>query len=354
MARYCFYCGKELGAGERCSCRTAGSSAYRPEFHQQNQAAEGSADRAKPASDTAGPTADPKQSADTTAQAKSANKFKAFWQDKKSAFKTDAAARKQARTARSGGNSFKQGRFNQERLKQGALTGLSGAFTFLHSLFTKPTEVISGARKAGRVRLLVVYLLEAMIFSLLVLTFVRYSNLTRIAMLREPDASAVIIWDPLSTIIRGFSTAIIVSTLRVLISMLIFRFVGRQRLSFETLLRAYLPGTYYEIIVMLLAVFFVAGSGLQALVMLLAAFALRSVVDTLSLKATVQLSEDRLLVQSSIIYIAVFLALALLINFSVPSLANFGVIPASDKQEFVPNLNHYSQHLSTAKESLSV
>ncbi len=220
-----------------------------------------------------------------------------------------------------------------------AKLSIRGFFAFLHKLFTRPTEIIAKASSLSRIHLILLTLLEAFVFGLLVLIFIRYSNMTRLAMLGDIDISSSGIWNSaFAGMIRGVFAALFLSLMRIVFSMLVFRFIAHQKVSFERLWQAFIPGTYYEILVTLLALIFVSGSGLQALVMLLCAFSIRTVIDTLSLKETVTLSQDRLLIQTSVIYFLMFLLLSFVLNLSVPSLANFGVVPRS-QSPVVPNLD---------------
>lgn len=343
MARYCFYCGRELAQGERCSCRSRGS-AYRPEFHNAdgNASAAGSqpgsgtkAASAASASSSAASSASSGGPKDGGSSSPNPKKRKRSFRERFAAWSADrvnaANARKRERKAQ------REARKAASAQRQSERTPMS-AVRFLHRLFTKPTEIIASAKHAGRFRLWVAYLLEAFVFSFGVLIFVRFSSLTRIAMLRELNLNDTSLWkSAFQAMIRGFFAALMLSLFRVLISRMVLRFVGRQRIAIEDLFRAFLPGTYYEIVIMLFALLFVGGSGLQALVMMLCAVALRVVIDTLSLKGIVQLSQDRLLVQSAVIHFLLFIALSFFLNFAVPSLVRSSVAP-SGRKPIVPNL----------------
>ncbi len=159
-------------------------------------------------------------------------------------------------------------------------------------------------------------------------------------MLRQLQLNNDLLWESAGmAMLRGFLAALILAALRVLISRLVFRFVGRQRILMQDLCRAFLPGTYYGILLMLISLIFVSGTGLQSLVMLLCAYALRVMIDTWSLKDTVQLSTDRLLVQSAVIHFLLFISLAFLLNFVVPSLSRMNPEP-QNPNEFSPNLEY--------------
>lgn len=339
MARYCFYCGRALAQGERCSCRTARGSNFRPEFHEKkdaNSASDSASGTAAAAAEgkTGETASSPDSSYKNTHSATSAGsenkknrRSRRGFRERFAAWRADRVNERQARKSRR----------KQAAGRREAFTWRSG-LNFIHQLFTRPTAIIASSSHAGRTKLVVTYLLEALVFSLIVLTFVRFSSLTRIAMLREMKLNNDSLWQSAGlAMFRGFIAALILSFLRVLISRLIFRFVGRQRVAMEDLYRAFLPGTYYEILFMLIALIFVSGTGLQALVMMLCAFAVRAMIDTLSLRDTVQLSTDRLLFQSAVIHFILFIALAFLLNFVVPSLSGLNVEP-QNQNKFSPNL----------------
>ncbi len=307
MARYCFYCGVQLATGERCSCRTKNGSAYNPDFHQQHTTEESAPETPPPSEKKA-----------------EKNPFRRF----QNAGHAGGSTKKNYRKPKSE-KSFDP--INVRNIFRRLLK-------FMHKFFTRPTEVIRDAQSASLRSMIVVGLLEAIAFGLMILTFVRFSNITRMVFV---DLSTEAFRRQLFlSMSRGFVAAIVLTIMRVLISMVVLRFVGQQNLSCSRLWRAFLPGTYYEILIMFVAIFFVAGTGLQAIAMLLCAISARTMIDTLSLKEIVSLSMDRLLLQGLVIHVVVYLLLAAILNFSVPSLANFGVIPRTNgdtDDDFVPN-----------------
>lgn len=353
MARYCFYCGRALAPGERCTCRTAGRSGYRPEFHQQNSdkpadssgnpagaaKAEAGASAARAggagagAAGTSGAAAGAGNPEASKARSEKKPGEKASFRSRFAAWAAEQENQKTERRAkrRAAASARPKAQFNPRNI-----------LFFFRDLFTSPTAIIEQSRHAGLLRLVVSYLIEALVFSLIILTFVRFSTLPRIAMLRTQSLSHETLWRMAGlAMVRGFFAALVLSFLRVLIARLVFRFVGRQRIAIDDLYRAFLPGTYYEIFILLVSIFFVSGSGLQSLVMLICAFGVRAMIDGLSLKNTVQLSTDRLLFQTAMINFLLFIALAFILNFTVPSLTNVSVAPAN-KNKFVPNL-YYSE-----------
>lgn len=343
MARYCFYCGRELAEGERCSCRTARNSGFGPD------AADNEPNRRAGTGSRTGQAADaPRSSSSSSSAASSAaadNKRKQgrkrrSWRSRFAAWRAERVNARQAERSRR--RAEREERKRQREARQGGAASFNGrsVFTFIHQLFTRPTAIISGSRHAGMTRMVVAYLLEALVFSLIVLTFVRFSNLTRIALLRDLTLNNDRLWESAGlAMLRGFAAALLLSFLRVLIARLVFRFIGRQRVPMDDLYRTFLPGTYYEILFMLISLLFVSGTGLQSLVMLLCAFAVRTMIDTYSLKDTVQLSTDRLLFQSAVIHFILFVALAFLLNFVVPSLSRMNLEP-QQKNQFKPNLEY--------------
>ncbi len=129
MARYCFYCGRALAEGERCSCRTARSSNFRPEFHDKTKA---DAERSVK-SETTARTAGADQKAQEEPQDR---KRKRSFRERFAARRARRVNERQARKTR---RKKERGRKREKNFST------RGALSFLHNLFTRPTEVNASA-----------------------------------------------------------------------------------------------------------------------------------------------------------------------------------------------------------------
>lgn len=331
MARYCFYCGKELEKGEYCNCRERQNRSFKAEYHQENTEEENTSDN------TQKTTSEEKYKNEQTKEKPSiwksiSNRSKAFFSSFKQKHSTKS---KNAST----NQNFTDG---QQFTNTRKATGIGGFFTgvqFFHQLFTKPMKTIQDAKRASIRRILITNILSAFVFSLLIFTFVSMSSIARVGYLQQLGLNPEnLLSRAIFSMLRGFFAALAVGFIRVLLTYLVLRFIARQKHDFTNLYRIYLPGTYYEIIIMLFSLIFVSGHGLRAIVMLIAAFSLRMVTDFLSLRTNIHLNDDRLLVQFSIIHVFLFIILSFFLNFSVPSIANFDILPNRQEEVFIPNI----------------
>lgn len=329
MARYCFYCGRELAQGERCNCRDKQDPIFNKDFHKtetdsnaNNKTSTASGSSTYPESETAG------NSKNTESFF---NRFKTKAEDRKK------QARKSAQGYQEYGKPGQTSGKSKSKLKQGI-----SIMSFIHALFTRPSETIRNTKQASLMRIVITNLIAATIFALLIFVFASASSFARFAFFQryQVTTSGNIVSLAFVSMLKGFFAYIILATSRILITYFVLRFIGRQRQKVENISRFFLAGTYYEIIIMLVSLMFISGRGLRAIIMLIAAFAIRSAFDYISLKTNLTLSEDKLLVQFTVIQFVLFVLLSFLINFSVPNFANFDVLPSNDNDNgfFAPNV----------------
>ena len=307
MARYCFYCGQKLKEGERCDCR------------------------------------DRRQQAANTSDSSSAGAGKAGGKGEKTAGSHSSGSSSYSYAHSSRADSTHTAYGTKNKKKKNAHFSFRSIFRSLHKLFTKPTAVIEDAKNAGLARIIIYNLIAALLFSVLLLIFVLFSSISRLSLLRQVELStSTLMGQAFLTMLRGFISALLITFLRVFFAYITLRIVARQKHHFLTLFRMYLPGTYYEIVIMIFALLFVGGPGLRSLLMLIAGLSIRTLIDYVSYKRTLKLQDDRVLVQNALINIFLFISLSFLLNFAVPTLTNFNILPADKTGAFTPNLSTYT------------
>lgn len=308
MARYCFYCGRKLKEGERCDCRDC--------QQQTSNTSDKSASGSGEAGGTNGSSGSKTSGSSTYSYAHS----------------SQTGSTHSTYGHRAGNSKAKKSNFS-----------FRSVLHSLRKLFTKPTAIIEDAKTAGVARIIIYNLIAALLFSVLLLIFVLFSSISRLSLLRQVELStSTLMGQALLTMLRGFISAVVIAFLRVFFAYITLRVVARQKHNFLTLFRMYLPGTYYEILVTIFALLFVGGPGLRSLVMLIAGLSIRTLIDYVSYKHTLKLQDDRLLVQNALINILLFISMSFLLNFAVPNLTNFNILPADKPGGFTPNLTAYT------------
>ena len=395
MGRFCFYCGKKLDLGEACDCRYAKKMQAEMDNSDKNKTSSSNFDESTSTSSSSNSTSksqytNSSKSGSSTADShangensrqKSENDKQRRWKFRKKSQEkqttknqasnaeyektsnNNSESSKKNKTAGERVRAFQQSReeFLRNRRSKNNSDGIdfNNIFTrknseknadftsrnfsigrFLKNLFTSPSQTISDSQYSGWFNIIFTYLFHACIAAFSILLFVKNSNLTQLIMIRNVGRSFELL-KKFSTgvFVRAFIAAIFVSLLRVIVGYLALKIFNRQNIKFVDSLRIFLAGTYYEIVFLILSLVFMNSVGLQALIIIVAASAVRLIIDTMSISHSVILGNDRLLFTSMIISAIIFIIMSYAINFTIPSLANFGIAPDNTFQRNSPAPN---------------
>lgn len=294
MAKICFYCGKELEAGERCDCRAAASAG-------------------SPKGGTA-------PGSSGSASARSAGSGQ---QDRASARKAAQEAVKEARAAKEAGrNSKKRAREQARRFKQAQKKQAQpfGWQTFLRRILTGggffPTDpflkkvLYSLLQSFLRPATAVDNFVRQQDKGLSVFYLVLFSLASGAVSLRYYGLSFL-------TFAEGMLTGCVAALVLNALYLLAFQIFSKVRFSFFQVLSSFSSPAFY------LSVFFlIAAIGRQNLIsfllMMLTGIAIGSILHFLSLKSLTRQTSDQLTVIFVFVYVLFFSALSILLNLLVP------------------------------------
>jgi hypothetical protein len=341
MARYCFYCGRQLNSGEKCGCRSTGNGAPTQQA-SSTQAGQTSRDQTKPKDDAsshrqqkdAPPAADPANRAEPgdkrrtdrpTRPTRGSDKKTSWFSRLITAFNPWAATQpgttsKPGGTARSGSGSAawrKQGR--PVRLDRHVLLGgLRAAGNY----FVHPADQISqSVRTENRLASVLILALNGMAGGLFLNLATQQPHLKVLFSLNT--ASAVgrrSVATFLFLFIQGFGINLAASLLLVLIYHLSLRYLFHRPTGYVRLLHSLCPSILYFTVFVLSGLLSLNRSPFTALLMAVAGFAVAAVIQFLSLKQLTGMEDNRNLILIGFVMLVFSSILALLFNLSLPVL----------------------------------
>lgn len=315
MARYCFYCGRELKTGERCSCSTA----------QQKRAEHASAETTMPKTD---PTPSAAHATDH-ANAKQADK-----QQAKAAKKAEARARTQARandraTKQATKTRIKQERASGKRQSYNRIQWQERLFAFGRSMvqaIRKPTSFIQDASHPSTQTAIVAQVFESILMTLVLIRVMLQSNIGNliaygsIEISRKLDGSLRWLF-----FFRIFLVAIMLLFIRIAICNLITRFVGRQPLKLVDTARLMTPGSIYFSFFLIIGLILSNGSGIQTMLLVMAGYGVKLMIDHFALRMETGLPEDRMIQITLLTFLCTALVFGSVIGALTPNLSDFRV-----------------------------
>ena len=263
MARSCIYCGKTLGPGEKCSCRTTGQTGPGPSSKAT-------------AHESAGPqSAGPQKSNESRSTA-----------DGASGSRARPKAEKPAREP-----FFKK---NSEQRKAEFRNRLPGFLALLRSAgryVMAPVESIQAhVYRPDRRRTIGFHLFQAVMAGFaLVATVARY-KLTLLS------AAALASWHPLALFLTGAVLSGIAVLLLSSAYVLLLKYGHRKPFSFGTILTALAPASLYTGIFLLFAAGSVRSAPLSAVMMLLSGQAVGLLAQFFAMRQQTAMEENRLAV----------------------------------------------------------
>jgi hypothetical protein len=289
MARYCFYCGRELKTGEKCGCRSTGKAGSAPASGQAPTGQAGSANRqsGRPGAAQSSQSGRPGRQASSSRFGNST-----IWQRLLRAFNPFADSGRSARTAW-----HKASRYflaPADTIRQSAQTVSRLAMTL----------ILTGSGLAGGAFLLL---------------GVRQAHLQLILSLNLATATAGFsLRSQFFLFVQGFGISLSANLLLILIHQLALRLIFRAQIGFRRLLTAMTPAILYSTVFLLGALFLLSGSPYSALLTVAAGLAASTVAQYLALRQVTGFDDNRCLILVCLILLLYTGSLALLLNLSLP------------------------------------
>ncbi len=299
MARYCFYCGRELAVSERCNCRAKSNSST-----SSNSAQSSSGAQAGQADGT------------TYGHAPKSSRLKGFFQ----AFNPFASSSSQA-AGQSKSNTqssrTRKTRKTREPLSSRHLISIAkDFFTYL----THPVNSISKSIQ-GRERktVLLTLLFQGVIGGLFMLTAVNQPFIRTLLTLNIASLSGSFgIAGSIFLFVQGFGIVIAATLLLALLYQLMLRFLYRKPLPYLDILSAFTPSCLYFALFLTLSMLSVSTSFFSAVMLILAGFAVAALAQNMAVRQLSSLDENKsfmLVVFAMLIYSSL---LSMLFNLSMP------------------------------------
>jgi len=316
MARYCFYCGRQLNPGEKCGCRAAGGTNHDQQTQQTQQAQQ--------TQQTKQTTSN--QGKQNHAAGQKSNPTQAKWYQRLVQFFNPFSSRGKgspAHSARSAGPKKQQNRtrrpFQPIRFnRQTFFTALQQAGQYL----IRPADRIRMAVTSGsNLSVLVILIVKGILGGIFMLTAVRQPHLQAILSLNIATVNSG--WNfgsQLFLFIQGFGIDLAANLLLVLLYYLVLRYVFRRPAGFRQLLCGLSPAFLYLSIFMLGGLMTLAGSLFSALLMLAAGFAFSTVAQYLAIRQMTGFDDNRNFILTGFVLLIYSSVLSLLLNLSLPVL----------------------------------
>lgn len=346
MARYCFYCNKELKPGERCTCRASVEARTKAAAARQAQSGSAADAAGAAARQAAGAKVKPEQ-AGRQARREQRTRAKAERVHQKQA---QAQARRRSKQERvhawqrhsyanaydTGGPEYSQGR----QRKSSAGSGTASAYdrfqqyvktagragSFISDYITHPTQ---GIQKLGHSRLrvsVVVLAIQLLLMGLLTAALISFSSLGRFLLYSSLANGETV---PLTWVAEYMIQAVFLGLagfgIKWLLTHVVFRISQVAQLNWRESFQLLTPGLVYTLPFLLLALCFTNGSGLQALALAGAGLAFSATADFLSFRLNLNLSSDQSLRYMAIILVLLSIFMGMVLSLFLPSLSEFAV-----------------------------
>lgn len=354
MARYCFYCNKELKPGERCDCRearkvqarnaeaaaraagTAGATGSSTSTTQGSQTGN-SSPFGTSSSTTSGGTS--YQSTGSSAAPNSGSK-KVSLKDRWNAWRQRAQQRRREREQSAWSSQTSGAEY--ARRKADPASGAScfddrSAFSFrgffgkLKLYFTDPITAIRYGIRGNLAWAFILLFIQCLLIGIMSLQTFRHSNLGNLLMFTAIRPYNRIDFNSLFLILLLAETLLmaILFLAKALVYQVTLRTMGRQRLRFCAVLRMLIPALVYYTCFLIVGNITAAGSGITTILILLSGIAINSVVEYLSIREVTGLNDNKLVV---VVFIALLIQCLLsgaIISLSLPNISGFTFSPVS-------------------------
>lgn len=330
MARYCFYCQRELKEGERCDCQAAQRADARREAQRSSDVDK---DVNRPTEDSADSSA--KSSSNETSETSDTNNSETRARDTKQEPHTGARerftsrAREQFnRTKESTSERFRKtsANFDGSKVKSslGRFAEEGRAFfrqipQMLKDVVTRPENILALARRASNQWVIIVFLLEMLVTTLVLSLAYQNSSLGRFLAFSLNQAEQLGGSSPSPFALRILIIAASSYLVRLGAYLMALR-LNFVPITLQQALKHAVPGGLYFTLLLFFGIFFNRSSGIQVLFILALAWGLRLLIDEKILREYAKLRHDRILPTLIGIYLLTFLIMALVISLTLPEI----------------------------------
>ncbi|NLO34850.1 MAG: hypothetical protein GX112_00680 [Clostridiaceae bacterium] len=286
MARYCFYCGRELNSGEKCGCRATA----------QPTGASGDSQ--------------PKQAETTSRKTRVRTPF---WKKAVSFFNPFTGQKTKS------GEPGPHQRHRSFRLDR---QGSTDIFRHLAVQLAHPASPVNlpDSRKAGGVTVLVLFT-SSLLGGLLLLLGTRQPQLSLFLSLNTATAlNGYAFASQLFIFLQGVGISLAANLLLAVLYQLALRLLYRQRLQLVRLVHQLAPAYLYASLFALSALLVLSGSFFSALLMLAAGLAASAILQFLVLRRLTGFDDNRTFLLTAFTLAVYTSILALLLNLSLPVL----------------------------------
>ncbi|MDW7659700.1 MAG: hypothetical protein SCM11_21225 [Bacillota bacterium] len=291
MARFCFYCGRELKTGEKCGCRTA-SQHEQPNLSQHKTATK------------------PEKNRQNSLFHRLVRFFNPF------AGKSQGPRPYVQPTQKKTSKQRQYQSFRLDRMTK------SQVWQQMRTFMTRPVDAIEQADREGSVLLsLTLLALLGLSGGLFLVIGIRQPQLQMILSLNSATASAgsaaQSYW---FLFIQGFGMGLVVALLLVLTYHLALRAVFRTAVSFVRLLISLSPACLFMALFLVASLLVLPGSVFSAFMMLVAGFGVSAIAQYLVMRRLTSFDDNRCFILVSFVLLIDTSILALLLNLALPVL----------------------------------
>ncbi|HBP37273.1 MAG TPA: hypothetical protein DD640_00715, partial [Clostridiales bacterium] len=307
MARYCFYCGRELSNNEKCDCRTRGAASA-----SSYKAAQESGESSASVTDKAG----------KAGKANRGNALRRFFQafnpfssaeQPKTTRKKPVSHRQTARPTAAG-----KPHINFKASLQSIGSGLKRLGTYL----ILPADGIRSAIQAPSHSLtLLILLLQSALGGVFLIILSRQTVLRSLLNLSMTSASLSGQFSSgLFIFLQGFGISLIAVLLLTLLYQLAMRYLFRTSVSYRRLLSGFSPSFLFYALFMLASTLALPASLFSALLLLFTGFAASALSQYLALRHLTDFDDNRCFILITFVLLLYTSILAMFLNLSLPVL----------------------------------
>ncbi|MDD2457153.1 MAG: hypothetical protein PHQ83_01435 [Eubacteriales bacterium] len=310
MARYCFYCGRELASGEKCNCRSHAAGGSHQEQVRQTHSSAGptQAKTSQSSSSQTKTTTGPHATGSRTGSTKA--KGPGFW------------SRFQSATTNSqpfGQKKHRSGSFGPKKTLDTAAI-LAGFGQYLRYL-TRPVDSIRQAvQYLNPHRLLVVSLIHAALGGFAMVRVDQLGTLDLLLQLTQVQLTANPFLAGLFLFIQGAGVALVFDWLLILVTHLTLQYVFKTPYALTRVAASFVPVIFYLALFQLLALMSLTLVPVASLLTLAAGLAIALLVLYLAIRQLTGFDENRCFVLVTFVIVVFTSLMSLVINLALPVL----------------------------------
>ncbi len=293
MARYCFYCGRELASNEKCNCRS----------HQGGQSAQPQKDQAK-----SPPSGGNSQASDSARQQNAGASQKQ--QDPRKQQKTAWQAPKFKKPV------FTRPSFRKQTFNKTALLAFGQNIA---RYLARPVDTIRQAVQAADPRRLgTLLLLHAALGGVFALLLSQMGTLDLLLQLTVAGSADNPTLAAIFMAVQGFGLTLVFDLLLIVITHLSLRFIFRTEYPLIRVATSLSPVIFYQIVFSILALFSLSAVPISSLLTLAAGLAVSAIALYLALRQMTNYEENRCFMLAVFILLIYTSLISMLLSLAAP------------------------------------